>query len=120
MKLLCLKVLLILTGACFASSHHPQKFLETIRSKSDAAEQIYKHFCVNCHQPKPLLPLGAPTIGDKKAWEKRLTHGLAPLLKRTQEGVGLMPARGGCFECSDEQLEMVVNYMIKPQKNQKD
>ena len=67
-----------------------------------------------------MLPLGAPIIGDEDAWKKRMSQGRATVLKHTQEGIGLMPARGGCFECSDEQLEMIVNYMINPQKKHQD
>jgi len=35
------------------------------------------------------------------------------LLKMTIQGVGAMPARGGCFECSDGQLKEAIIYMLK-------
>jgi len=34
------------------------------------------------------------------------------LLEHTSEGFGAMPARGGCFECTDEQLELAILAML--------
>lgn len=104
---------LILSSFTWAASHHPQEFLAALKHDPRAAEKIYQQFCANCHALHPLIPLGAPRIGDKKAWQQRLTKGQALLLQHTLNGLGLMPARGGCFECSDEQIQMVINYMIK-------
>lgn len=106
----------IISFKLFAASHHPEDFLSKLKKDPRATQKIYKHFCANCHNPQPLLPLGAPQIGDESAWKKRLEPGFENLLTNTLNGKGLMPARGGCFECSDEQLEMIVKYMIKPKK----
>jgi cytochrome c5 len=38
--------------------------------------------------------------------------GLDILLNITVNGVGAMPARGGCFECSDEQLRTTIRYIL--------
>ena len=38
--------------------------------------------------------------------------GMPVLLKLTIDGKGAMPARGGCFECSDEQLMDVIKYIV--------
>ena len=107
---------LIISLNALAASHHPQDFLSSLKNDRQAAEKIYKHFCANCHNPKPLLPLGAPQIGDELSWKKRLEPGFNTLFTNTLNGKGLMPARGGCFECSDEQLKMIVKYMIKQKK----
>ena len=96
----------------WAASHHPQAFLKSIQHDPKAAEKIYQQFCVNCHAKHPLIPLGAPLVGDKKAWKLRLKHGYDQLLLHSLEGIGMMPARGGCFECSDEDIKMVINYMV--------
>ena len=37
------------------------------------------------------------------------------LFKHTDEGFNAMPARGGCFECSDRQLKLAIAAML-PQK----
>jgi cytochrome c5 len=108
--LFCLYFLSCLT---WGASHHPQVFLKSLKNDEHAAEKIYQQFCANCHAKHPLIPLGAPRIGDKSQWLQRLSHGEAEVIKHSLNGVGLMPARGGCFECSDEQIKMVINYMLK-------
>jgi cytochrome c5 len=105
-------LLLILSNLSWGSSHHPQEFLASLKHDPKAAEKIYQQYCANCHALDPLIPLGAPRLGDKAAWQGRLRKGDAILLKHSLNGIGLMPARGGCFECSDEQIKMVINYMI--------
>lgn len=98
-----------------AATHHPQEFLAAIKGKPDEGEQIVKHFCANCHAVKPLIPLGAPRIGQEEDWTARFEQGLKVLLKHTEEGLNAMPARGGCFECSDEQLILAILALL-PQK----
>ena len=56
--------------------------------------------------------MGAPRVGDAKAWQVRLAKGRKLISQHTLEGYRLMPARGGCFECSDAQLEAVVDWMM--------
>ncbi|KTD42054.1 c-type cytochrome [Legionella parisiensis] len=98
-----------------AESHHPQEFLQSISGAKDEGEQIYNHFCVNCHANKPLIPIGAPRIGEKADWKIRLKQGMDVLFKHTDEGLNAMPPRGGCFECTDEQLMNVIQYMLPKQ-----
>jgi len=100
----------------WGASHHPQEFLNHVKNDVNASQKIYNQFCANCHNPKPLIPLGAPEIGNTSIWQKRAKSGFANLLHSTINGKGLMPARGGCFECTDEQLEMIIKYMINYKK----
>lgn len=102
----------IVSSWVYAESHHPQDFLLSIKGTKNEGEQIYNHFCVNCHAPKPIIPLGAPRFGNKKDWDIRLKKGLTVLLKSVDEGLNAMPPRGGCFECSDEQLVLSIVTMI--------
>lgn len=104
--------LLIISGEGYAASHHPEEFLESIRGTKNEGKEIYNHFCVNCHDINPKIPLGAPRVGVKKDWVKRLDQGVGQLFQHTSEGVNAMPPRGGCFECSDEQLRLVLCYMV--------
>ena len=111
-------MLFILCCGCFysvflsAASHHPQEFLTSIQGKSDEGTQIVTHFCANCHAVKPLINLGAPRIGQKADWQIRLKQGLEKLFNHTAEGYHAMPPRGGCFECSDEQLKKAIRAML--------
>ncbi len=103
--------LMLMISTSFSASHHPQEFLKSIEHDANESEKIYQHFCQNCHSEHPLIPIGAPRIGDTKAWQKRVSTGKKLILQHTLEGYHLMPARGGCFECSDAQLEAVVDWM---------
>ncbi|WED44529.1 c-type cytochrome [Legionella cardiaca] len=102
----------------YAASHHPQDFLNSIKGSKNEGELIVQHFCVNCHGVKPLIPIGAPRIGQKEDWAPRMNIGITALLKHTTEGLNAMPPRGGCFECTDEQLILaIVSMLPKELKN---
>lgn len=110
---------LLFTQATFSASHHPEKFLHDLKNDPHKNEKIYEVYCANCHAKKPLIPVGAPRLGDIKDWSLRLKKGKTILLKHTLEGYGLMPARGGCFECRDEDLTGVYDWMISELKSEK-
>lgn len=93
-------------------AHQPLKFLAGLEGQKEAAEKIYQAYCATCHDVHPQIPVGAPRVHNMKDWSKRLKN-KKNILKHTYEGYQLMPARGGCFECSDEQLVQVIEYMTK-------
>ncbi|MDP1604737.1 MAG: c-type cytochrome [Legionella sp.] len=109
----------LLTTGVLAATHHPQEFLDSIRGKKNEGAKIVQHFCANCHAVKPLIELGAPKLQSETDWGPRVKQGLDRLLKHTVEGYGAMPARGGCFECTDEQLRLAIASML-PKSMQKD
>lgn len=104
--------LTIVTPVMFAASHHPQDFLKQIAGSKHEGKQIVQHYCANCHAEKPLIPLGAPRIGSTTDWAPRLKQNMALLFEHTSEGIRAMPARGGCFECSDAQLVLSILAML--------
>lgn len=93
--------------------HYPSTFVKQLKGDPLAGKKIFKQFCTSCHGNPPIIDIKAPRIGDKKAWKIRQQMGMQTLMQITTTGVGAMPARGGCFECSDEQLEETIKYMIK-------
>ncbi|HSW69234.1 MAG TPA: c-type cytochrome [Gammaproteobacteria bacterium] len=93
--------------------HYPAAFVKQLKGDSRAGEKIFKQFCVSCHGNPPIIDIKAPRIGDTKAWRPRQQMGMSMLMKITIMGVGAMPARGGCFECSDEQLRETIRYILK-------
>lgn len=113
-----LPVYLLLFCSCsfllHANTHRPQDFLKRVKGTKDEGAQIYKHFCANCHDLKPLIPLGAPRYGEQLDWQNRLND-LNLLFKHTEEGINAMPPRGGCFECTDEQLMLALVEMVPNQ-----
>ncbi len=91
--------------------HYPALFVQQLSGDPRAGEKIYKEFCVSCHAKNPVIDVKAPQVGKEKDWRRRRTR--KDLLARTIRGVGAMPARGGCFECSDAQLQLAIDYMLK-------
>ena len=74
-------------------------------------EEIYNNYCFSCHTPGLS---GAPKLGDAEAWRPRIAKGKDLLVQATIEGVQpAMPPRGMCFNCSDEDIEAAVDYMIE-------
>ena len=94
------------------ASHHPEEFLRSIQGRKDEGQQIVKHFCSSCHAKEPLIPLGAPRIGQEADWLPRFEQGMLTLMTHTDEGFRAMPPRGGCFECSEEQLLLAILAML--------
>jgi len=94
-------------------AHYPALFVKQLAGDKEAGRKIFKEFCASCHAKEPVIDVNAPKIGDQKAWQSRKKLGLENLLKITFSGVGAMPARGGCFECSDAQLRATVEYILK-------
>ena len=76
-------------------------------------ETVFKGACFACHDTGAA---GAPKRGDKAAWEPRIAQGIATLKKHAIEGFtgksGMMPPRGTCATCSDEEIENAIHYMI--------
>lgn len=113
-----LLILFVFSAPAYSESHHPQEFLKSISGTKDEGEQIYNHYCVNCHAQKPLISLGAPRIGEQKDWKLRLKQGFDVLFSHTDEGLNAMPPRGGCFECTDRQIALAIVNMV-PKEAQK-
>ena len=118
MMKLCVITLILgfLSNSCLADSHHPQAFLKDIAGSKTEGEQIVQHYCGMCHAEKPMVQLGAPIGGEASAWKVRMKQGLDVLFKHADEGMNAMPARGGCFECSDKQLMLAIMAML-PKKS---
>ena len=73
-------------------------------------KQIYDDYCFSCHTPGLS---GAPKIGDREAWKFRLAQGKQVLLDSTINGIQpAMPPRGVCFDCSDQELELAIDYIL--------
>ena len=75
---------------------------------------VYDKACATCHDSGIA---GAPKIGDTAAWKDRIAKGMPTLLKHSINGfqgdAGMMPAKGGFSNLSDEEVEEAVEYMVK-------
>ncbi len=92
--------------------HYPATFVNQLKGDPEAGKKIFLEFCGACHNENPSVDVNAPRIGDKIKWGAYRDLKMPTLLKLTIQGNGAMPARGGCFECSDAQLEMAIQYIL--------
>lgn len=72
-------------------------------------DEVYTAACQACHASGAA---GAPILGDQDAWSGRVDQGLETLVTHAIEGYNAMPAKGGCASCSDEEIEVAVEYMV--------
>lgn len=79
-----------------------------------AGEKVFQQACTACHTAGVA---GAPKIGDKSAWGPRIDKGMDTLVKHAVEGFtgdkGVMPAKGGFSNLSDQAVADAVAYMVE-------
>lgn len=73
-----------------------------------SGEQIYKTTCAACHDTGAA---GAPKLGDKTGWAKRIAGGQKSLVDSAIKGVRAMPPRGGDSSLSDAEVERAVVFI---------
>ncbi len=74
-----------------------------------SGEEIYNQFCFACHAAGVS---DAPIFGDAESWAPRVAKGIEELYSSTINGIGVMPAKGTCMNCTDEELNASVDYML--------
>ncbi|MCV6615337.1 MAG: c-type cytochrome [Cellvibrionaceae bacterium] len=79
-----------------------------------AGADIYNSACMACHTTGAS---GAPKIGDAAAWGPRVAKGMDVLYNSAINGLNaVMPAKGMCMDCSDDELKATVDYMVENSK----
>jgi cytochrome c5 len=95
----------------------PVKNAAAAPPRSRDGQQVYQAACVACHDAGIA---GAPKLGDKSQWAKRITKGLDTLYASAVNGVqgsaGAMPARGGNPALSNAEVRAAVDYMVARSK----
>nr|WP_283777826.1 c-type cytochrome [Sansalvadorimonas sp. 2012CJ34-2] len=80
-----------------------------------SGEKIYNSYCTACHTAGVL---GAPKKDDANAWSQKLAAAgsYSTLLSNAVKGIGSMPPKGTCMDCSDEEISIAIEYMsgLKP------
>jgi cytochrome c5 len=92
--------------------HYPDSFAKQIKGNPQAGQIVYHSYCVSCHAKNADIPLPAPRLNQRKIWLGLQALGKEKLLQNTINGIGAMPARGGCFECDDKSLSLAIEYML--------
>ena len=77
-----------------------------------SGEDVYNGACMACHSAGIA---GAPKVGDHLASTARLAEGMDVLSESGINGVAGtgMIARGGCADCSDDEIRLAVDFMVE-------
>ena len=79
---------------------------------SHPGKKLYESSCAVCHATDAM---GAPSLGDKAAWNKVLKKGIEAVYTNGIKGINAMPPKGGTT-VSDEEFKAAVDYMIDKSK----
>lgn len=74
-----------------------------------SGQEIYNQHCFACHTTGAS---DAPMLGDGAVWGIREGKGIETLYTNSINGLGLMPPRGTCVNCSDDELNAAVDYIL--------
>ncbi|WP_240642655.1 c-type cytochrome [Pseudidiomarina mangrovi] len=74
-----------------------------------SGDAVYNQFCAACHTSGVL---NAPKLNNAADWEPRLAQGMDTVLRHAIEGYNAMPAKGTCGNCSDDEIQAAIDYMI--------
>jgi cytochrome c len=75
-------------------------------------KKTYEASCAVCHATDAM---GAPRVGDKKAWAAVLKKGIDKVYHNALNGVNGMPPKGGT-SLPDDKIKEVVDYMVSQAK----
>jgi len=77
-------------------------------------EAVYKKYCFACHDAGIA---GAAKHTDAERWEESAAKGIPTLVKHVTEGYtgkyGMLPPKGACMECSEQDITDAVHYQLK-------
>jgi cytochrome c5 len=80
-------------------------------------EELFEQACTACHGTGIG---GAPKVGDKAAWGPRVAKGKDVLYDHAIKGftgsAGMMPAKGGRVDVSDDLVKQAVDHMLDVSK----
>ena len=119
------RVAATLLAMVFALPAHAAGSADAGRSKSQVCagchgadgKATYTQACFACHGTGAA---GAPKLGDKAAWKDRVAKGAATLHDHAIKGFkgekGVMPAKGGRADLSDDAVKAAVDYMMSESK----
>jgi cytochrome c len=75
-------------------------------------KKAYEASCSVCHATDAM---GAPMVGNKKAWEAVMKKGIDNVYNNAIHGINGMPPKGGT-SLADEKIKEIVDYMIEASK----
>ena len=110
-----------LLSSCGGNAQKGAKSKSTISKTKKAyvanienGKKVYSKVCIACHMTGVA---GAPALKNKTRWTEIAAKGMKQLHHDAIKGFtgkyGVMPARGSCTDCSDQDLYDAVSYMLK-------
>ena len=82
---------------------------EDMVSTARNGETVYNLGCAACHTAGLA---GAPMFANVSQWQGRVEKGLETLVNNSYNGYNAMPARGLCMDCTREEIQNSVQYIL--------
>jgi len=102
------KGLVIALVACFALT------VTALADEMRSGQSIYEKHCSMCHATGVA---GAPKFGSAEDWKEHLAEGgFDHMVMVATQGEGAMPPMGGCADCTKDELEAAIHYMVDNSK----
>lgn len=102
------------TGSKEKAKEPKQETKKEMTANIENGKAVYNKTCIACHMKGVA---GAAALTDKPRWEEIAAKGMETLLHDAINGYqgdyGVMPAKGTCTDCSDQDLYDAISYMIK-------
>jgi len=102
-------VVLAFSGTIAADDNQAEPLLLAQLTDGFDPQQAYMQSCFACHNSGAG---GAPNPNNPDDWTDRLEKGMDAIMNNVINGVNAMPAKGLCFNCTNEDLQAIVDYMI--------
>lgn len=81
-----------------------------LRPRDAVLAEKYERSCMVCHTQAAAQ---APLTGFAPAWQPRLMQGMDTLVRHAEQGLGSMPARGLCADCTANDLRTLIQFMAQ-------
>ena len=103
--------------AAAETQREPVKIAVAASPSGRDGQQVYQAACVACHDAGIA---GAPKLGDKGQWAKRIARGVDTLYASAVNGIqgsaGVMPPKGGNLALSNAEVKAAVDYIVARSK----
>tara|TARA_B100000795_G_scaffold268400_1_gene255273 strand:- start:595 stop:972 length:378 start_codon:yes stop_codon:yes gene_type:complete len=113
--LFILALIALLLSACSSiASRNPEsgeQFMPPTLSTAIVDEEVmgkWSRSCALCHITGEA---GAPVVGDRAEWQRRLQKGEEAILNNVAEGINSMPPLGYCMACEVSDFRAMIAYM---------
>jgi|GEM_PF-1768666 len=94
---------------CFAAAAAVFSLNSALCLGDNSIARKYEKACGICHG---VGVAGAPKRGDAESWGTRSEKSIPDLLDSINTGLGAMPPKGMCSDCSQQDFEALIDFML--------